>query len=107
MKFHALALGAALALGGCSTAWYQESRQEVIDEVARFNDAAIDNALLVICRAGAIDAIRREFGTSPERAAAYDVICLDDPGTVPLLSGPARAPAPTPIVPQPLPGDPT
>lgn len=78
-----LALLVALgALAGCSVVpgadLYANQGRAAAEDVA---DDLIDTAMWHLCYASSVGSIRREFGTSPERATLYYALC-NTPGPV-------------------------
>lgn len=64
------------ALGACGLTPQGDFAREVVKERgADAADAMVDNSLWGLCNAATIGSIRREFGTSPDRANAYNRLC--------------------------------
>ena len=74
-----LAFGAGIAiLGGCGfTAQGDFVRTGVAEKGAQAADEGLRNATWFICQAATIGSIKRAYGTSVERAHAYNRFCPD------------------------------
>ena len=85
MRKNILALSIAAMLAGCSTITSTEMRV-----ASTLLDAELDGAELVICKLIPISTWQRRYGTTPERAAAWDRMC-NAPASVPIVPAPAKA----------------
>ena len=69
MKRLALIIGLALFLIGCG------SFSQLREQGANVADQGLEGGVWTICYAASIGSIRRRFGTSADRAAAYELFC--------------------------------
>ena len=67
----AIALLALLALSGCGTIG------NIVQQGAKINDTAAESAEVTICRGISIGAWVRAYGSDPEKAKAWRILCDD------------------------------
>lgn len=72
MKAAMCILALVLALTGCSTL------TNLVSAGAKANDAAAESAEIAICRGISIGAWVRAYGSDPDKAKAWRVLCDDN-----------------------------
>ena len=80
---------AALALSGCGlTQTGDFVRSGAVTQGAKAYDEGVANAEWFLCQAASVGSIKRHYGVSKEKSAAYNLLCKAE-GAANIITGPA------------------